>query len=140
MPGLVPGGAGDHGDDGQEILQVERKMQLGGGLAPPVLGPVHATGDKLDGRGVDDMNRAFEPARHPLIRAAAESGRNRSEIIEHLIEQLTCHRRVARSVGVGKAIAAARRRATNVAKLPDVIPGAVAHIVQADGVRHLRQH
>jgi hypothetical protein len=43
----------DDGAGGQEGLQVETKVQLGGGFAAAVFGPTHAVGGEGNGAGVD---------------------------------------------------------------------------------------
>jgi len=45
---------------GKKTVEIEPEMALGGSLAPPVLGPVHAGGDQLNGGGINDMDDAPE--------------------------------------------------------------------------------
>ena len=46
---VLAGGVDDH-KVGQQTLQVEPHVRFGGGLAPPVLGPVHAVGHQFHHR------------------------------------------------------------------------------------------
>ena len=57
---VVFAGDADDGEAGQEGLQIQAEMALGGRLAPPMFGPVHTAGDELNGGGVHEMNGTFE--------------------------------------------------------------------------------
>lgn len=46
---VVVRGLFDDGETWQEALQVESEVELGGGLAPPVLRPIDAVGNQRNG-------------------------------------------------------------------------------------------
>ena len=55
---MLGGGAHD-GAAGQEALEIEPDMTLGGGFAPAMFGPIQRAGHERDGGGVHDMNEAL---------------------------------------------------------------------------------
>ncbi len=74
-PQVVMLGGGVHDDEpGQQALQVQAKMCFGGGFAPAMFRPVHAVGDQLHRRAVDDMNRHLKRKAGPRLLPAAKPG------------------------------------------------------------------
>ena len=57
---VVMGSFFNDGKAGKKTLQVQPQVHLRRGLAPTVLGPVHAVGHQGNGGGIDRMDRPFE--------------------------------------------------------------------------------
>ena len=128
----------DDGEAGQQALQIEPEMALGGRLAAAVLGPVHARGDQLDGRGIDNVDGALESVGQALAAGpGAEAWLNALKVIEHAPEQLLGHGCVADLVGVGKPVPARRSRCADPRQPPAVVAQAVADVIESDGVGQL---
>ncbi len=70
---VFAGGAAD-GKAGQEGLQIQAEMALGGGLAAAVLGPVPTAGDEWDGGGVHEVDGALEAEGELRPAATAKAG------------------------------------------------------------------
>jgi len=123
----------------QKTLQVQPQMSLGRRLAPPVLGPVQARDDQLDGRRIHQMNGPPEPPRKlPAGFAADEPRRQVSQMLIHRPEQLLGHDGVAHPVGMGKVVARGRSRAPQGRQRSGVELEGVTDIVESDAMAHLR--
>ena len=107
----------DVGQSKQVLIKV-RELALRPLLAPPMLGPIHARGDELNGGGVHDVDGALEPMHESFAGLAAGKARvQRLEMIEHRPEELLGHAGIALLVGVRKIIAAGRSGATDCRKI-----------------------
>ena len=62
---VVMGSFFNDGKAGKKTLQVQPQVHLRRGLAPTVLGPVHAVGHQGNGGGIDRMDRPFEATGRP---------------------------------------------------------------------------
>ena len=60
--GVVVAGGVDDGEAGQETVQVETQVALGGGLAAAMLGPIHARGHQLNRGGIHHADHAAKTA------------------------------------------------------------------------------
>src|SRR5690606_1657379 len=69
----------------------------------------------------------------------AKARRDRAQVIEHLIKKCLGHGSVPSPIGMRKAVAAGRGGPANAAQFPRVVLGAVADIVEPNGVGQLRQ-
>ncbi len=134
-PDAVVFGGGVHdGATGQEGLEVQAEVALGGNLAPAVFGPVEGGGHQLDGGGVHNVNEAFETEGELGTAVAAEGRLQGLQMIQHGPEELLGHFRVAGAVGVGQRVfrrcggRAQRRQRTRVK------PQRVADVVEAEAV------
>ena len=102
---VFPGGA-DDGKAGEEGLQVQAEMALGGGLAATVLGPVQTASDQLDGSGVHEVDGALEAEGELGPTATAEARVNLLEIFEHRPEKVLGHLGGTLTIGSGEAVLA----------------------------------
>lgn len=135
--GFMLGGGIHDGAAGQEGLQVEAEMALGGGLAPTMFGPVQGTGHQLDGGGVHDMNEALE-AEGKLGAAVAAEGRLQGlQMSQHGPEELFGHFRVAGAIGVGQRVFRRSRGGAQRRQWSGVKAQRVADVVEAEAVGQL---
>jgi hypothetical protein len=102
--GFMLGGGVHDGAAGEEGLQVEAEMALGGGLAPTMFGPVQGTGHQLNGGGIHDLDEALETESEFRAAVAAEGGLQGLQMIQHGPEELFGHFRVAGAMGVGQRV------------------------------------
>ncbi len=71
---VVVGGFFDDGAGGQEGLEIEAQVELGGGLAAAVFRPRHAVGKEGNGGGVDGADGGLETAGHTFVTQSEASG------------------------------------------------------------------
>ena len=81
--GFMLGGGVHDGAAGQEGLQIEAEMALGGGLAAALIGPVDGAVHQLDGGGIHDMDEAFETESEFRAAVAAKGGLQSLQMIQH---------------------------------------------------------
>ncbi len=72
--GVVVTGGVNEDEAGQEAVQIQTQMTLGGSLAAAMLGPVQCRGDPLDGGGVHDVDGGFEPVHQSLAATTRAEG------------------------------------------------------------------
>ena len=131
-------GSGVHdGAAGQEGLQVEAQMALGGGLAPTMFGPVQGTGHQLDGGGVHDMNKPFETKGEFRATVAAEGRLQGLQMRQHGPEELLSHERVAGAIGMGQCVFRRGRGGAQRGQRAGVKAQSVADVVEAEAVSQL---
>ena len=129
----------DDGEAGQEAVEIEPQMALGGRLATAVFGPVHAGGHQGDGGRIDHMDDAAEATGDSFAAiAAGKSGLEALQMLKHHPEDLFRQTRVPFLVGMGEVVTAGRRRGPQRHQKPAVQAQGVAHIVKADGVGQVR--
>ena len=134
---IVAGGV-DDGEARQEALEVQPEVALGGGLAPPVLGPIQTRGNELNGGGVDHMDDALEATGQAFEASPGTELRlDRLQMGKHRPEELLGHRRVAMLVSVRESVAAGRGGAPDTRQPADMVAQGVAHVVEADRVGQL---
>ena len=134
---IVAGGV-DDGEARQEALEVQPEVALGGGLAPPVLGPIQTRGNELNGGGVDHMDDALEATGQAFEASPGTELRlDRLQMGKHRPEELLGHRRVAMFVSVRESVAAGRGGAPDARQPADMVAQGVAHVVEADRVGQL---
>ena len=93
----------------EKTLQIQAQMTLGGGLAPTMLGPIHARGDQGNGRRIHQVNRPLELAGKSLSRLPAhEPRRDVTQVFINFPEGFLGHLRWADLFGVGKIVATRR--------------------------------
>ena len=136
---VVLAGGVDDGEARQEALQVEADVALGGGFAAPVLGPIHAPGDQLNGRGVDDVNGALEAEGEAWATTAAELSNERLKVIEDFPEEDLGQGGVALTIGMRKAVLARRSRSADGGKRTGSEPERIGDIVESQGMGQLRE-
>ena len=133
---VFAGGVHD-GKAGQEGLEVEAHVTLGGGFAAPVLGPIHAPGHQRNGGGVHDVDEAFETEGELGASPATKAGMELLQMLEHRPEELLGQLRVAFPVGVGEGVLARRGGPANRRQGTGVQPQRIAHVVESQGVGQL---
>ena len=84
-------GGADDGEAGQEGLQVQAEVTLGGGLATAMLGPVNTASNQLNGGGVHQMDGALEAEGELRTAATAEAGVELLEMLEDAPEEVFGH-------------------------------------------------
>jgi hypothetical protein len=134
---FVFAGGVHEGEAGQEGLQVEPEMALGGGLAAAMFGPVQTAGDQLNGGGVHQMDHPLEAKGKPRPPIPAKAGMKLFQMAEDGIEEVLGHLGGAFTVGGGERVLAGRGRPAHGRERSRVQPQSVADIVEADGVREL---
>ena len=135
---VVPGGV-DNGKARQKTLQVQTQMAFGGGFPPPMLGPIHARGNQLDGGRVHQMNRPLEPPDKSFPRFATDEARREiAQVFEHRPEELLRHRRRADFVGVGQIVAAGRSGSPQAGQRTRMQAQGITHVIEPDAVSQLR--
>jgi hypothetical protein len=134
---VVLAGGVEDGEARQEALQVEADVALGGGFAAPVLGPVHASGDPLNGRGVDDVNGALESEGEAWATTVTELRNERLEVMESLPEEGLGHGGIAFAIGMRKAVLARRRRPADGGERTGSEPEGIGDIVESESVGQL---
>ena len=135
--GFMLGGGIHDGAAGQEGLQVEAQMALGGGLAAAMFGPVEGAGHQLDGGGVHDVDEAFETESEFRAAVAAKGGLQGLQMIQHGPEQLFGHFRVAGAIGMRQGVFWRGRGRTQRRQRAGVKPQRVANVVEAEAVGQL---
>ncbi len=133
---VVVAGFLDDGAGGQEGLQVETKVELGGGFAAAVFGPAHAIGDERDGAGVDGANGLLETPGKSFV-TAPEMGGGVLEVFEDFPEEFLHHVAVTGLVGMGECVFRGRRGTADGGKLRGVVRETVADVVESDGMGEL---
>jgi len=137
--GVVLSGGVDNGEAGQKAMEVESQMALGRRFAPPVLGPVHAGGDQLNGGGINHVDDAPEtPCNSLATIAAGKAGLESLQMAEHRPENLFRQAGVSFLVGVGEIIAAWWRRGTESHQQTAMKSQCIADVVETNGVGELR--
>jgi len=135
---VVLSGGVDNGEAGQKAVEVESQMTLGCRFAPPVLGPVHAGGDQLNGRGINHMDNAPETPGDTLATiTAGKAGLESLQMTEHRPENLFRKIGVSFLVGMREIIAAWRSCTTQCHQLSIVKPQPVTDVVEANGMGKL---
>ena len=134
---VLPGGI-DDGEAGQEALQVDPQVALRRRLASPVLRPVHARGDQLDGRGVHHMDRPAEAPAQALVPATAKAGMQGLQVRQHCPEEFFTQRTSPAFVGVTERVARRGRGPAHRPQGADLEPQRVAYVVQTQRVADLR--
>ncbi len=128
----------DNGEGRKETLQVQSEVQLGGGLASAMLGPVHAVGHQGDGRRVDRVDGAFEAMRQFAVATGrAKPWSKLLQVTEHLPEKLLHHVAVPVFVGVGERVAARGHRPADCSQLRRMMTQGVANVIEPDGMGQL---
>ena len=124
---------------GQEGLEVEPDMTLGGRFAPAMFGPVQRAGHQSDGGGVHDMNEALGETKGEARRmVAAKTGLERLQMAEHRPEQVFGQLGIARPVGVRERVFGRRCGATQGRKWAGVQAQSVTHVIETQAVSQLR--
>ena len=137
-PAVVVFAGGVHqGEAGQEGLQVEADMALGGGFAAAMFGPVQTAGDELNGGRVHDMDEPLEAEGELRAALGPEARMELLQMLEHGPEQLFGHLGIAFVVGVGEGVFAGRGRPTNRRQRSRVQAQRVTHIIEPQSVREL---
>ena len=123
---------------GQEGLEIEPDMALGGSFAPAMFGPVQTAGDELNGGRVHDVNHPLEAAGKPRPVARSKSRRQGLQVRQHFPEQLFGQLRIPLPVGVRETILARRGRAPNRRERTGAQSEGVTHVIETQTVRYLR--
>jgi hypothetical protein len=124
----------------KKTLQVKPQMHLGGGLAPPMLGPVHTVGDKGNGRGIYGMNGPLEATGQSVVTTGRpKAWRELLQMAKNFPEKLLHHVAVAMLVRVRKRVASGRYSAPDRSQLASVMAKRIAHIVESDRMGKLRE-
>ena len=137
---VVMGGFLDNRKRREERLQVQPQVHFRGGLAPTVLGPVHAVGDQCNRRGVDGMNRPLKaPGQAAVATRRSELRAERLEVPQHAPKQFLHHVAVAVLVRMRERVAPRRHRPTNRSKFCAMMTKAVADVVQPNRMSELSE-
>src|SRR5438445_3496951 len=136
-PVVVLSGAVHQCKAGQEALQVEPHVTLGGRFAPTVLGPIHTPSHQLNGGRVNHMNQALEPEGEARATSSPKARMELLQMLEHRPEQRLGHFRIALPVGMRERVLAGRRCAANGRQRTGVQPQGIAHVVETQGVGEL---
>ena len=140
-PGVILARRVDDGKARQLAAQIQAQMALGRRLAPAMPGPVQARGHQFDGRGIHHMDGRLEAMRQAPA-TPATPGKSRAEPLqmrEHLPKKPLPQLRRPALIGVGKIIAAGRRRPAHRRERRGVQPQTVGDIVETERVRELRK-
>ena len=134
--GIVVRGVLDDGERREPVAEVEREVELRGGLRAAVPRPVEAVHRELDGGGVDREHRSLDAEAVAPVRPRAELRRDAREVVEHPPVKVLRH--VGRSFGVGvRERVAHRRRHAHRAPERLVRVRDVADRIERLGLRHL---
>jgi len=137
--GVVFPGSVNNGEAGQKAVEVEPQMALSRRFAPPMLGPVHAGSDQLNGGGINHMDHTPEPSGDSLAAiATSKAGLEGLQMAEHRPENLLRQVGVSFLVGMGKIIAAWWYCCTKRHQQTAVQTQRVADVVEANGMGKLR--
>ena len=137
---VVMGSFFNDGKAGKKTLQVEPQVHLRRGLAPTVLGPVHAVGHQGNGGGIDRMDRPFEATGQASVAPGRSKARRKLlQMPQHLPEQRLHHVAVALPIGMRKSVSARCNRSPDRPELGRMMPQGVADLVKADGMGQLRK-
>jgi len=136
--GIVVAGRVDEDETGQEALEIEPHVALGGRLAPAVLGPVHASGHQLDGRGVHNVNGLAETASYaPSATSLRKVRRERIKVTERGPKKLFGQLGLSLLARMGESVSAGRSRPANRGKRSTMEPQRVTHVIETNGVCQL---
>ena len=122
----------------QKRAPVQSHMALGRRLAPPVARPVQTVGHQQNRGRVHQMDQTLEAKAVAALAALAEARRERLQMFQRRPKQPPGQLRIARAIGVGKAIAARRLRPADGGQAARDEAQRIAHIVQAQRVSQLR--
>ena len=102
---VVMGGFLDDGEARQEVLQVQAHMKFRGGLAPAVLGPVHAVGHQGDGTRIDGVDGFLESPGQGIVAPRWPEPRLESmEVFERRPEELFHQLGIPARIGVAQSV------------------------------------
>ena len=135
---VVLSGCINNGEAGQKAVEVEPQMALCRRFASPVLGPVHAGGDQLNGRGINHMDNTPETPGDPLASfATGKAGLESLQMAKHRPENIFRQVGISLLVGVREIIPAWWRRATERHEHSAVQTQPVTDVVKTDGMGEL---
>ena len=103
--GVVVRGVLHDGEGGKPVAEVERHVELRGGLLAAVPRPVEAVHRQLDRGRVDGEHRRLDPEAVAPVRPAPELWGDASEVVVHPPVEVLGHGGRARRVGVRERVA-----------------------------------
>ncbi len=135
---VVMGGFLDDGEGGQEVLQVKAHVKFRGGLATPMLGPVHAVGHQSYRARVDGVNGFLESSGQALVASRGpESRLDALEARERHPKELFHQLGIASRIGVAQSVSRRSLRPAQKAQPRKPKSGGVANVRQRNAVAEL---
>jgi len=114
-------------------------VTIGGGLAPPVLGPVHALGDQFDGGGILNVDRLAEAVCYGP--PSTPSGKARGQCLnvpKYSSEKLLSQNSLALLARMEESVATRWGRAANCRERCTVKAQRITHVIESDKMGQLR--